>query len=141
SPSGNAAGVYKVYYNSVYLNGVWASTGANAQSAPFFSSQEIGAGGLDLRNNILINNSDLTLSGSSARAMAFLYSTSSHDLSGISLNSNNNILYSGRQKTGTGTITSSGAAITGTGTSFTTQLFVGAMLYLGNPASSGGVVN
>ena len=72
-----------LYYNTIYLNAT--STG------PFFSSYSVFCNGgvLNMRNNIIVNNSTPTGSG---RSVAF-YKT--NDLSGYPNSSDNNLFYAG----------------------------------------------
>lgn len=74
-----------VYYNTVYLD--YISSGATNQSAALYVGT---SPTLDLRNNIFVNNADVT---TGTRAVAFYKTTTS--LTNFATTSNNNLYYAG----------------------------------------------
>ncbi|HRZ48990.1 MAG TPA: hypothetical protein P5338_06305 [Bacteroidales bacterium] len=74
-----------VFYNSVLLNYVSASTG-NTSAALYATSSAV----LNSRNNLFVNNTDIT---TGTRAAAFWYNSTSY--AGIAPTTNNNIYYCG----------------------------------------------
>ncbi|MES2774434.1 MAG: T9SS type A sorting domain-containing protein [Bacteroidota bacterium] len=81
---------YNVYYNTIYINA--ASSGANFGTAGIFHARSATAtnGVLELKNNIIINTSTPSGTGTTAA-----FSRSNAGLENYSATSNNNIFYAG----------------------------------------------
>lgn len=81
---------YTIYYNTVYLNAT--STGANFGASALYhtASATSNTSALDLRNNILVNNSTPNGTG-----LATAYRISGVDLANYASTSNNNLFYAG----------------------------------------------
>lgn len=87
---GQSSSIIGIYYNSIYLNAT--STGANFGTSGIYhvANTDASFAKLDMRNNLIINNS--TPNGS-ASVIAFRRSTTS--TANYALSSNNNIFYAG----------------------------------------------
>ncbi|MEO7311436.1 MAG: T9SS type A sorting domain-containing protein [Chitinophagaceae bacterium] len=81
---------YNIYYNTIYINA--SSSGANFGTAGIFHARSATAtsGTLDLRNNIIINTSTASGTGTTAA-----FSRSNAGLENYAATSNNNIFYAG----------------------------------------------